>query len=79
MAENTKLRYEAYRYVKKSIVDQAFQFFDAYTNELSGGNPEDDGAMLRLLLLLNNADNTVLDLLDEINRLGRENRYLKRK
>lgn len=70
--ESTKRRYEAYQYVKKSIVDQAFHFFDAYTNELSGGDPEDEGAMLRLLLLLNNADNTVLDLLDEINRLGRE-------
>lgn len=70
--ESTQRRYEAYPYVKKSIVDQAFQFFDAYTNELNGGNPEDAGAMLRLLLLLNCADSTVFDLLDEVNRLGRE-------
>ena len=70
--ESTKRRYEAYPYVKKSIVDQAFGFFDAYTNELNGGNPEDTGAMLRLLLLLNNADSVVFDLLDEVNRLGRE-------
>ena len=28
--------------------------------------------MLRLLLLLNNADSVVFDLLDEVNRLGRE-------
>lgn len=70
--ENTKLRYEAYSYVKKSIVDRAFGFFDAYTNELESGNPEDTGAVLRLLLLLNNADNSLLDLLDELNRLGRE-------
>ena len=28
--------------------------------------------MLRLLLLLNNADSVVFDLLDELNRLGRE-------
>lgn len=70
--ESTKRRYDAYPYVKKSIVDQAFQFFDAYTNELNGGNPEDEGAILRLLLLLNCADSTVFDLLDEVNRLGRE-------
>lgn len=70
--ESTKRRYEAYPYVKKSIVDQASQFFDAYTNELNGGNPEDTGAMLRLLLLLNNADSVVFDLLDELNRIGRE-------
>lgn len=70
--ESTKRRYDAYPYVKKSIVDQAFQFFDAYTNELNGGNPEDEGAILRLLLLLNNADSVVFDLLDELNRLGRE-------
>lgn len=72
MAENNERRYKGYPHVKKSIVDQAFGFFDAYTNELNGGNPEDAGAMLRLLLLLNNADSVVFDLLDELNRLGRE-------
>lgn len=72
MAENNERRYKLYPYVKKSIADQAFQFFDAYTNELNGGNPEDTGAILRLLLLLNRADSAVFDLLDEVNRLGRE-------
>lgn len=72
MAEDNERRYKLYPYVKKSIADQAFQFFDAYTNELNGGNPEDTGAMLRLLLLLNRADSAVFDLLDEVNRLGRE-------
>ena len=72
MAEDNERHYKEYPYVKESIVDQAFQFFDAYTNELNGGNPEDTGAMLRLLLLLNNADSVVFDLLDELNRIGRE-------
>lgn len=72
MAEDNERHYKEYPYVNESIVDQAFQFFDAYTNELNGGNPEDTGAMLRLLLLLNNADSVVFDLLDELNRLGRE-------
>lgn len=72
MAEDNECHYKEYPYVKESIVDQAFHFFDAYTNELNGGNPEDTGAMLRLLLLLNNADSVVFDLLDELNRIGRE-------
>lgn len=72
MAESKERHYKEYPHVKKTIVDQAFQFFDSYTNELNGGNPEDTGAMLRLLLLLNCADSTVFDLLDEVNRLGRE-------
>lgn len=72
MAEDNERHYKEYPYVKESIVDQAFQFFDAYTNELNGGNPEDTGAMLRLLLLLNNADSVVFDLLDELNRIGRK-------
>ena len=72
MAEDNERHYKEYPYVNESIVDQAFQFFDAYTNELNGGNPEDTGAMLRLLLLLNRADSTVFDLLDELNRIGRE-------
>lgn len=72
MVEDNERRYKLYPYVEKSIADQAFQFFDAYTNELNGGNPEDTGAMLRLLLLLKRADSAVFDLLDEVNRLGRE-------
>ena len=72
MAEDNERHYKEYPYVKESTVDQAFQFFDAYTNELNGGSPENAGAMLRLLLLLNRADSTVFDLLDELNRLGRE-------
>lgn len=72
MAEDNERHYKEYPYVKESIVDQAFQFFDAYTNELNGGNPEDTGAILRLLLLLNRADSAVFDLLDELNRIGRE-------
>ena len=72
MAENNERHYKEYPHVKKSIVDQALGFFDAYTNELNGGNPEDTGAMLRLLLLLNRADSAVFDLLDELNRIGRE-------
>ena len=72
MAENNERHSKESPNVKKSNVDQAFGFFDAYTNELNGGNPEDTGAMLRLLLLLNNADSFVFDLRDELNRIGRE-------